>query len=124
VLVALASAAMSKNVIFILDALKLRPFFHAILTGDEITQSKPHPEIYAKTAQKLGLLPADCVAIEDSFVGIEAAKRAGMKCVAVASTFPASELRAHIQADLVIQTLEVLNLQKLRQLFDMASTET
>jgi beta-phosphoglucomutase family hydrolase len=118
VLVALASAAMSKNVIFILDALKLRPFFHAILTGDEITQSKPHPEIYAKAAQKLGLLPADCVAIEDSFVGIEAAKRAGMKCVAVASTFPASELGAHTQADLVIQTLEVLNFQKLRQLFD------
>jgi beta-phosphoglucomutase family hydrolase len=118
VLVALASAAMSKNVIFILDALKLRPFFRAILTGDEITQSKPHPEIYAKTAQKLGLLPAHCVALEDSFVGVEAAKRAGMKCVAVASTFPASELCAHTHADLVIQTLEALSLQKLRQLFD------
>jgi len=124
VLVALASAAMSKNVIFILDALKLRPFFHVILTGDEITQSKPHPEIYTKTAQKLGLLPADCVALEDSFAGIEAAKRAGMKCVAVASTFSESELRAHAPADLVIQSLEALNLQKLRQLFGGASAET
>jgi beta-phosphoglucomutase-like phosphatase (HAD superfamily) len=57
------------------------------------------------------------VVIEDSFVGIEAAKRAGMKCVAVASTFPAQELRAHTQADLVVQTLEALNLQKLRELF-------
>jgi beta-phosphoglucomutase family hydrolase len=120
VLVALASAAMSKNVIFILDALKLRPFFHVILTGDEITQSKPHPEIFTKTAQKLGLLPADCVAIEDSFVGIEAAKRAGMKCVAVASTFPAAELAARTQADLVINTLKALNLRKLRQLFGRA----
>jgi beta-phosphoglucomutase family hydrolase len=117
VLVALASAAISKNVNFILDALKLRPFFHVILTGDEITESKPHPEIYVKTAQKLGLRPAHCVAIEDSFVGIEAAKRAGMKCVAVASTFAAPELRAHTHADLVIQNLEALNLQKLRQLF-------
>jgi beta-phosphoglucomutase-like phosphatase (HAD superfamily) len=94
------------------------------LTGDEITQSKPHPEIFAKTAQKLGLLPADCVAIEDSFAGIEAAKRAGMKCVAVASTFPAPELAAHTKADLVIETLEALNLQKLRQLFGRASAET
>jgi HAD superfamily hydrolase (TIGR01509 family) len=118
VLVALASAAISKNVNFILEALKLRPFFHVILTADEITESKPHPEIYTKTAQELGLLPVHCVAIEDSFVGIEAAKRAGMKCVAVASTFTAPELRAHAHADLVIQTLEALNLQKLRQLFD------
>jgi beta-phosphoglucomutase-like phosphatase (HAD superfamily) len=121
VLVALASAAMSKNVNFILDALKLRSYFHVILTGDEITQSKPHPEIFTKTAQKLGLLPAGCVALEDSFVGIEAAKGAGMKCVAVASTFPAPELAAHTQADLVIQTLEALNLEKLRQLFGRAS---
>jgi len=118
VLVALASAAMSKNVNFILDALKLRPFFHVILTGDEVAQGKPHPEIFAKTAQKLSLLPSGCLVIEDSFAGIEAAKRAGMKCVAVASTFPASELRAHTQADLVVQTLEALNLQELRKLFD------
>ena len=118
VLVALASAAMSKNVNFILDALKLRSYFHAVLTCDEITQSKPDPEIFVKTAQKLDLQPAACVALEDSFVGIEAAKRAGMKCVAVASTFPAPELRARTQADLVIQTLEELNLRKLRQLFD------
>ena len=118
VLVALASAAMSKNVDFILDALRLRPYFHVILTADEVKQGKPHPEIFAKTAHKLGLPPTVCVVIEDSFVGIAAAKRAGMKCVAVASTFPASELRAHTQADLVVQTLEALSLQKLRELFD------
>ncbi len=123
VLVALASSAMSKNVDFILDALKLRPYFHVILTCDEVAQGKPHPEIFAKTAHKLGLPPADCVVIEDSFAGIESAKRAGMKCVAVASTFPAPELRAHTQADLVIQTLEALNLQKLRELFGRASVE-
>ena len=124
VLVALASAAMSKNVFFILDALKLRPYFHAILTGDEITQSKPHPEIFSKTALKLGILPADCVAIEDSFVGIEAAKRAGMKCVAVATTFPAVELRAHTQADLVTETLEAVDLNKLRELLRSPPAQT
>ena len=120
VLVALASAAMSKNVNSILDVLKLRPYFHAVLTSDEITQSKPHPEIFVKTAQKLGLPPAACVALEDSFAGIEAAKRAGMKCVAVASTFPAPELRACTQADLVVQTLEAVDLTKLRELFARA----
>ena len=115
--VAVASAAMSKNVFFILDALKLRPRFHVVLTADEITHNKPDPEIYGKTAQKLGVPPAACVVIEDSFTGIEAAKGAGMKCVAVASTFPATELRARTQADLVVQTLETLELEILRGLF-------
>jgi len=121
--VALASAAMSKNVFFILDALKLRSSFDAILTADEISKNKPHPEIFAKTAQKLGLGPTVCAVIEDSFVGIEAANRAGMKCVAVASTFPASELRAHTLADLVVQSLDALNLQKLGELFGSAAVE-
>jgi beta-phosphoglucomutase family hydrolase len=117
ILMAVASSAISKNVNFIVDALGLRAYFHVILSGDEVTQGKPHPEIFEKTAHKLGLVPAGCVAIEDSFVGIEAAKRAGMKCVAVATTFPAQELRAHTQADLVVQALEALNVQKLRKLF-------
>jgi HAD superfamily hydrolase (TIGR01509 family) len=117
ILMAVASSAMSKNVNFIVDALNLRAYFPVILTADEVTQAKPDPEIFEKTAHKLGLAAADCVALEDSFVGIEAAKRAGMKCVAVASTFPAQELRACTQADLVVQTLEALNLRKLRKLF-------
>ena len=115
--VALASAAMGKNVSFILDALKLRQCFHVVLTADELTQNKPHPEIYEKTAQKLGVPPAACVVIEDSFAGIEAAKGAGMKCVAVASTFPAAELRAQTHADLIDQSLDALKLEDLRGLF-------
>jgi len=115
--VAVASAGMSKNVFFILDALKLRQCFHVVLTADEVTHVKPHPEIYEKTAQKLGFVPAACVAIEDSFAGIEAAKGAGMKCVAVATTFPDAELRARTQADLVVQTLGTLKLEVLRGLF-------
>ena len=102
---------------FILDALKLRKFFQVVLTADEIAQGKPDPQVFVKTAGKLGVLPADCIVIEDSFVGIEAAKRAGMKCVAVASTFPAPELREHTQADLVVETLEAINLRTLRELF-------
>jgi beta-phosphoglucomutase family hydrolase len=115
--VAVASAGMSKNVFFILDALKLRQRFHVVLTADEVIHNKPHPEIYDKTAQKLGIPAAACVVIEDSFTGIEASKSAGMKCVAVASTFPAAELRARTRADLVVQNLEALKLDNLRALF-------
>jgi beta-phosphoglucomutase len=114
---ALASSAMTRNVDFIVDTLKLRPYFASIATGDNVSRPKPDPEIYLKTAEKLGLAPAKCVAFEDSFVGIESAKRAGMKCVAIASTFPAEELGRQTQADLVVKGFEELNLLRVRELF-------
>jgi len=114
---AVASSAMSKNVEFIVDALEFRRYFAYLVTGDEVTHPKPDPEIYLKAAQHLGLEPVRCVAFEDSFVGVESAKRAGMKCVGIASTFPVDELRAHTQADLAVNSFEELNLARLRQLF-------
>jgi HAD superfamily hydrolase (TIGR01509 family) len=118
VTMAVASSAMSKNVDFIVTVLKLRPYMQAILTGDEVSHAKPDPEIYLKTAARLGIEPSACVAFEDSFVGIEAAKRAGMKCVGIASSFPLEELRRETHADLVVPSFEVLALPTLRQLFD------
>ena len=115
---AVASSAMTKNVDFVVDTLRLRLYFASIITGDDVSCPKPDPEIYLKTAEKLGLAPAKCVAFEDSFVGIESAKRAGMKCVAIASTFPAEELRRQTQADLVVKSFEELSLPRLRELFD------
>jgi beta-phosphoglucomutase len=117
VLMAVASSAMLQNVEFIADALELRPYFHCLVSGDEVSHSKPDPEIYTYTAAKLGIEPARCVAIEDSFVGVESARRAGMKCVAIASTFPLEELRRQTQADLVVKGFEELNLATLRKLF-------
>lgn len=115
---AVASSAMAKNVEFIVDVLHFRPFFRCLVSGDEVAHPKPDPEIYLKTARKLGVEPADCVAFEDSHVGIEAAKRAGMKCVAIASTFPPDDLRAQTRADLVVRSFEELNLPRLRGLFE------
>ena len=115
---AVASSAMCKNVEFIVDALGFRRYFAYLVTGDEVNHPKPDPEIYLKAAQHLGLEPARCVAFEDSFVGVESAKRAGMKCVGIASTFPVEELRTHTHADLAVNGFEELNLARLRQLFD------
>jgi HAD superfamily hydrolase (TIGR01509 family) len=115
---AVASSAMAKNVEFIVDVLGLRSYFHCLVSGDEVIHSKPHPEIYLKTAEKLGVEPAACVTFEDSYAGVESAKRAGMKCVAIASTFSLAELRQHTQADLTIQSFEGLTLATVRQLFE------
>ncbi len=117
---AVASSAMTKNVEFVVTRLELGPYLQTILTGDEVSHAKPDPEIYLRTAAKLGLEPSNCVAFEDSFVGIEAAKRAGMKCIGIASTFPAEDLRRETHADLVVPGFEVVSLPTLRQLFNGA----
>jgi beta-phosphoglucomutase-like phosphatase (HAD superfamily) len=77
---------------------------------------KPDPEIYLKVARKLERDPAACVAFEDSFPGINAARNAGMKCVAIASTFPLEQLRS-AGAELAVSSFEQINLEMLRELF-------
>lgn len=115
---AVASSAMAKNVEFIVDVLGFRPHFRCLVTGDEVTHPKPDPEIYLKTARKLGLEPRLCLAFEDSFVGVESAKSAGMKCIAIGSTFPLEELRRQTRADLVVPGFEAVTLGTLRKLFN------
>ncbi len=112
---AVASSAMAKNVNYIVDALGLRPYFRCLVSGDEVSRPKPDPEIYLRTAARIGLDPSACIAFEDSFVGVESAKRAGMKCVAIASTFPLQQLET--QADLAVQSFQELTLGRLRRLF-------
>ncbi len=114
---AVASSAMAKNVEFVVEALGFRPYFRVLVSGDEVSRPKPDPEIYLKAAAKLGCEPALSVAFEDSFVGIEAAKRAGVKCVGIASTFPMEELKRQTRADLLVPSFEEIHLETLRRLF-------
>ncbi len=112
---AVASSAMRKNVEFVVEALGFGEVFRCLVSGDEVVRSKPEPEIYLLTAKKLGVRPEACVAFEDSPVGLQSARRAGMKCVGIASTFPQRELEP--QADLVLRSLEEVDLERLRGLF-------
>ena len=76
-----------------------------LVTADEVSNGKPHPEPYLKGAQLLGFDPVDCLVIEDAPAGIQSAHAGGMKAIGVASTFPASELR---EADAVVSALQQL----------------
>jgi len=89
--------------------------FDLIINGTMVTHKKPHPEIYQLTASRLELDPAACVVIEDAITGTEAAKRAGMKCVSVTSSFSAEELA---QADMIVASLDEVNLDALRGLVE------
>jgi HAD superfamily hydrolase (TIGR01509 family) len=114
---AVASSAMAKNVEFVVEALGFRRYFKALVNGDEVSKPKPDPEIYLRAARLLGADPLFSVAFEDSFVGIEAAKQAGMKCVGIASSFSAAELSSRTQADLVVRSFTELTLPDLGELF-------
>jgi mannitol-1-/sugar-/sorbitol-6-phosphatase len=78
------------------------PVPKVLVTADDVTHGKPHPEPYLKGAQAMGLSPAECLVIEDAPAGIQAARAGGMKVVGITSTYAADALT---QADAVIAKL-------------------
>lgn len=77
----IASAAVATNIDFILDNLEIRQFFGAIVSADDVTTSKPHPETFLKAAELLDARAQDCIVFEDAPKGVEAAANAGMSVV-------------------------------------------
>ena len=78
-----AIGSSSKNTRTILRQLGIEDVFDAISDGNNITHSKPHPEVFLKAAEFLGLKPEDCTVVEDAYAGIDAAKAAGMEAVGI-----------------------------------------
>jgi len=80
---AVASNSPSRYVHSTLKALSVADRFRTVTCGDEFKHSKPHPEIYLKAAESIKVAPENCLAIEDSPVGLQAALAAGMRCVII-----------------------------------------
>ena len=78
------------------------PVPQVLVTSDDVTNGKPHPEPYLRGAQKLGLRPAECLVIEDAPAGIQSARAGGMKVIGLASTYATAKLS---QANAVAQKL-------------------
>jgi len=79
----LAIGSSSKNTPFILERIGLSGYFDAVSDGNNITRSKPDPEVFLKAAQMLGLPPAECLVVEDAHAGVEAAVTGGFECAAI-----------------------------------------
>lgn len=104
---AIASSAVGSSIDVILRRLGIRDAFELIVDGSEVVHGKPDPEAYLVTARKLGVPPQACVVIEDSHVGVVAAKRAGMYCIAVRN--PHAQIRQDLSAaDEIVESLEAL----------------
>jgi beta-phosphoglucomutase len=91
--IALATGGGKANIDFILDGLSIRTYFQSVLGAGDVKHGKPNPEIYLKSADALGLLPEQCFVFEDALPGIEAAHRAGMRIIGIATTHCVAFLR-------------------------------
>jgi beta-phosphoglucomutase len=101
-LMAVGSSAPRANLDLVLERVKIRDYFNACVTGEEVIKGKPAPETFVKAAQKLGLPPDCCAVVEDAVQGVEAGKAAGMPVVAVTTTRDRSALSA---ADIIVDGL-------------------
>jgi HAD superfamily hydrolase (TIGR01509 family) len=90
---ALATSAGWRRTDHVLARLGLSGCFYPVVTGDDVVNAKPNPEIFLIVAQQLGLAPMHLLVIEDSRAGVRAAKAAGMKCLGIASGAHATTLR-------------------------------
>jgi mannitol-1-/sugar-/sorbitol-6-phosphatase len=82
-----------------------------LITADRVAQGKPDPEGYLAAAAALGLTAESCIVVEDAPAGVEAARRAGMRCIAITSTHPADELH---DATVVVRELRDIEVSDLR----------
>ena len=88
----------------------LEEFFATIVSAEDVKRGKPDPEVFLTAAQRLEVEPADGIVFEDALVGVAAAKAAGMRVVAVATTEPKDKL-AH--ADWVVDQMDELSVAQL-----------
>lgn len=99
-----ASSAPPANIDAVIAELGLSPYFDVLVSGVDMP-GKPDPMLFLEVARQIDLEPKRCIVVEDAIAGVESAKRAGMKCIAVTTTNRADALAA---ADIVVDRLDAL----------------
>jgi len=99
---ALATSAPPENVAAALAVLHVSCYFAAVVHSADVSRGKPHPEVFLTAAARLDVPPARCLVVEDAPAGVEAAQRAGMRCIGI------GPLHAALPADLTAPTLDDL----------------
>lgn len=110
---AIATSGLPPNINFMFDNIAIRHYFIDVVNASNITQGKPHPEIFLKAAKSINADPEKCVAFEDSVAGIRSAKAAGMKVIGITTTHTAEEIQ---EAHKVIQDYTQITTRDLEEL--------
>ena len=116
---AICSGSLLAEIELILEANNLKSFFEAIVSADNVKRGKPYPDGFILTLQKLNekrtsaIQPGQCIVIEDSRWGLEAAQKAAMHTIAVTNSYDAAQLKT---ADKIVTKLTELTMDDLQQL--------
>jgi beta-phosphoglucomutase len=100
---AIASSAPRPNIDAVLDVVDMGRYLQAVVSADEVGRGKPDPALFLECARRLGVLPSECVVVEDAPAGVEAARRARMRSIGVLSHH-----HSRLSADLVVASLTEL----------------
>jgi beta-phosphoglucomutase len=109
----IATSGLVPNININFEHVPIKNYFYSVIDASQITEGKPHPEIFLKAAIAVNAVPSNCVAFEDSVAGIKSAKAAGMKVVGLTTTHTAEEIK---EADFIIKDYTEISLTKLREL--------
>lgn len=112
---AIASSAPPENIDVLVGELNIGQYFDALVSGADMP-GKPDPSVFLHSARNLGVEIDNCIVIEDAIAGVEGARRAGMKCIAVTTTNPAEALA---QADHVVESLHLVDEQTISTLLNL-----
>lgn len=112
--IAIASSGTKVYLDRVIEKFNIKDNFNVVISGDDVKFGKPNPEIYLLTSRRLGLKPEECLVLEDSTHGIEAAKSAGCRCIAIrnSNTLPQDISRA----DIALNSLNEINFDVLKKL--------
>jgi beta-phosphoglucomutase family hydrolase len=110
---AVATAAPPANIVFTLDGLDLRRHFDAVVGAADVARGKPNPDVFLLAAERCGVAPRQCIVFEDAPLGVEAARRAGMPCVVLSTTLPASAFAEFDNVIAIVRDFSELNIARL-----------
>jgi len=113
--VAIATSSTREKSEAVLKSAKIPYESMVYITGSEVKNKKPHPELFLLAAERMGIEPKNCVVIEDAPNGVQAAKAAGAKCIAVTNTTDAANLSG---SDLICDSLEQVDLETITRLIE------
>jgi HAD superfamily hydrolase (TIGR01509 family) len=112
--VGICSGARRSEIEVMLRGARLLDLFRFIVATGDTDQGKPAPDPYLKAAERHGVAPHECVALEDSHAGLQSARSAGMRTIAISTTYP----RPTLQADRVVDSLDEITVEFIRGLAD------
>jgi beta-phosphoglucomutase family hydrolase len=113
VALAVATAAPNANITFTLDGLDLRRHFDTVVGAADVARGKPHPDVFLLAAERCGVAPEHCIVFEDAPLGVEAARRAGMRAVVLTTTLPAEAFAEFDNVILIASDFSALTIDAL-----------